>query len=86
LFGKDNSVTDINHIFDLEKALHQVGAGTGREGDFDDAITFETIDNSYVLSFETDGSLDPVTAFNLALAELEGRFTSLAEEIQSVLA
>ena len=86
LFGKDKKLTDINHVMDLEKALHQVGPGTGREGDFDDAITLEPVANAYVFSFETDGSLDPVTAFNMALEELKTRFDNLGEDLASALA
>ncbi len=86
LFGKDKKLTDINHVMDLEKALHQVGPGTGREGDFDDAITLETVDGAYVFSYETDGSLDPVTAFNMALDELKTRFEDLSEDLASALA
>ena len=85
LFGKDKKLTDINHVMDLEKALHQVGPGTGREGDFDDAITLEPVDGAYVFSYETDGSLDPVTAFNMALDELKSRFESLSEDLASAL-
>ena len=85
LFGKDKKLTDINHVMDLEKALHQVGPGTGREGDFDDAITLEPVDGAYVFSYETDGSLDPVTAFNMALDELKTRFESLSEDLASAL-
>jgi DNA-directed RNA polymerase subunit D len=86
LFGKDKKVTNINHVMDLEKALHQVGPGTGREGDFDDAITMEHVDGAFVFSYETDGSLDPVTAFNMALSELSQRFTDLNEDLASALA
>ncbi|MCH1536887.1 MAG: DNA-directed RNA polymerase subunit D [Candidatus Poseidonia sp.] len=86
LFGKDKKVTNINHVMDLEKALHQVGAGTGRDGDFDQAITMEAVDGSYVFAYETDGSLDPVTAFNMALDELSARFDNLSEELASALA
>jgi DNA-directed RNA polymerase subunit D len=86
LFGKDKKLTDINHVMDLEKALHQVGPGTGREVDFDDAITLEPVANAYVFSFETDGSLDPVTAFNMALEELKTRFDNLGEDLASALA
>lgn len=86
LFGKDKKVTDINHVMDLEKALHQVGPGTGREDGFDDAITLEPVEGAYVFSYETDGSLDPVTAFNMALDELKNRFTSLSEDLASALA
>ncbi|MCH1616485.1 MAG: DNA-directed RNA polymerase subunit D [Candidatus Poseidonia sp.] len=86
LFGKDKKVTDVNHVMDLENALHQVGPGTGRDGDFDDAITLEPVENAYVFSYETDGSLDPVTAFNMALDELKNRFDNLSEDLASALA
>ncbi|MEL0311838.1 MAG: DNA-directed RNA polymerase subunit D [Candidatus Poseidoniales archaeon] len=86
LFGKDKKLTDINHVMDLEKALHQVGEGTGREEAFDDAITFEPVEGAYVFSYETDGSLDPVTAFNMALDELKNRFDNLSEDLASALA
>lgn len=86
LFGKDKKLTDINHVMDLEKALHQVGEGTGREEAFDDAITLEPVDGAYVFSYETDGSLDPVTAFNMALDELKNRFNNLSEDLASALA
>ena len=86
LFGKDKKVTDINHVMDLEKALHQVGPGTGRESDFDDAITLEPVDGAYVFSYETDGSLDPVTAFNMALDELKNRFEGLSDDLATALA
>ena len=86
LFGKDKKLTDVNHVMDLEKALHQVGEGTGREAAFDDAITFEPVEGSYVFSYETDGSLDPKVAFNAALEELKHRFNNLSEELASALA
>ena len=86
LFGKDKKLTDVNHVMDLEKALHQVGEGTGREADFDDAITLEPVEGSYVFSYETDGSLDPKVAFNAALEELKNRFNNLSEELASALA
>ena len=85
LFGKGKKVEDVNTVLDLEKALHQVGPGTGREADFDGAISIEPVDGSYILSYETDGSLDPVTAFNLAMDELSNRFAGLNEEISSAL-
>ena len=85
-FGKDKKLTDVNHVMDLEKALHQVGEGTGREAAFDDAITLEPVEGSYVFSYETDGSLDPKVAFNAALEELKNRFNNLSEELASALA
>jgi DNA-directed RNA polymerase subunit D len=86
LFGKDKKITNVNHVMDLEDALHQVGEGTGRENAFDDAITLETVDGAYVFTYETDGSLDPVSAFNLALDELKNRFSALSEDLSSALA
>ena len=86
LFGKDKKVTNINHVMDIEKALHQVGPGTGREDAFDNAIVMEPVDGAFVFSYETDGALDPVTAFNMALNELSQRFTELKEDVASALA
>ena len=85
LFGKDKKVDDVNTVMDLERALHQVGPGTGRDADFDGAITLEPVEGDYVLTYETDGSLDPVTVFNLAMDELSNRFTGLNEEISAAL-
>ena len=78
---KNKQVDDVNTVMDLERALHQVGPGTGRDADFDGAITLEQVEGEYVLSYETDGSLDPVTVFNLAMDELSNRFAGLNEEI-----
>ncbi len=86
LFGKDKTVSDINIVFDLEKAIHQVGAGTGRDSDFDDAITFEKVEDAFVFTFETDGALTPVQAFNGAMQELKGRFENLSNDIEKAIA
>jgi hypothetical protein len=79
-------LTNINHVMDLERAIHQMGEGTGRDTAFDDAITLETVADSYVFSYETDGSLDPVVAFNAALGELKNRFDNLGEELMTAFA
>ena len=42
--------TDVDSVLDLERALHQVGAGTGRDGDFANAITMEDIDGEFVFT------------------------------------
>jgi DNA-directed RNA polymerase subunit D len=86
LFGKDKAISDINLVFDLEKAIHQVGAGTGRDADFDNAITFEKIEDAFVFTFETDGALTPVQAFNGAMQELKGRFENLSNDIEKAIA
>jgi DNA-directed RNA polymerase subunit D len=85
LFGKDKKIDDINTVLDLERALHQVGPGTGREADFANAITMEDMEGSYILSYDTDGSMSPETAFNLAMEELSDRFTNLNGEIKTAL-
>ena len=86
LFGKSKKITNINHVLDLEKALHQVGPGTGRDEAFADAIVMETVENAYVFSYETDGSLDPVMAFNMAMEELAGRFNEIKSHLEGALA
>jgi DNA-directed RNA polymerase subunit D len=86
LFGKDKTITDINHVIDLEAALHQVGPGTGRDTDFADAITLEEVEHAYVFSYETDGSLTPEQAFNGAMDELKARFENLTGDIERAFA
>jgi DNA-directed RNA polymerase subunit D len=73
--------SDVSTVLDLEKAMHQVGHGTGRDGDFDDAIVFNKIDGSFVFSYETDGSLAPEAVFNIAIEELKTRFSDLGEDL-----
>ena len=77
---------DVSTILDLEKALHQVGHGAGRDGDFDEAIVLNKVEGSYVFSFETDGSLAPDAVFNLAIEELKSRFTDLGEDLERAFA
>ena len=78
--------TDISTVLDLEKALHQVGQGTGRDADFDDAIVLTKVEGSFVFSYETDGSLAPEAVFNIAIEELKSRFTSLGEDLDRAFA
>ena len=66
--------------------MHQVGDGTGREGDFDNAIIFEEVPGEFILTFEGDGALDPVTIFNYAIKELASRFDKIQEEVDLALA
>ena len=78
--------SDVSTVLDLEKALHQVGHGTGRDGDFDEAIVLNKVEGSYVFSFETDGSLAPDAVFKLAIEELKSRFTDLGEDLERAFA
>ena len=78
--------SDVATVLDLEKALHQVGHGTGRDADFKDAIVLNKIDGSYIFSFETDGSLAPEAVFNMAIDELKSRFANLGEDLDRAIA
>ena len=73
--------SDVSTVLDIEKALHQVGHGTGRDADFDEAIVLNKVDGSFVFSFETDGSLAPEAVFNSAIEELKSRFTDLGDDL-----
>ena len=83
---KNKECTDVNAVLDLERALHQVGPGTGRDTDFDNAIVLEDIDGEYIFSFESDGALSPEEIFNRACTELVSRFEKITGEIDSALA
>jgi len=83
---KDKECVDIDSVLDLEKALHQVGYGTGRDSDFDNAIILEDMDGEYIFSFEADGSLDPIAIFNQAAKELSSRFDKISSDIDIAFA
>ena len=83
---KNKECTDVDAVLDLERALHQVGYGTGRDADFDNAILLEDIEGEYVFSFESDGSLPPEEIFNKACSELVSRFEKITGEIDIAFA
>mgnify|MGYP001173268988 CR=1 FL=1 len=78
--------TDVNAVLDLERALHQVGYGTGRDEDFDNAIIMEDIEGEYIFSFESDGSMSAEEIFNRACSELVSRFEKITGEIDAAFA
>lgn len=78
--------TDVNAVLDLERALHQVGYGTGRDEAFDNAIVMENIEGAYVFSFESDGSMPAEEIFNRACTELVSRFEKITGEIDAAFA
>jgi len=78
--------TDVDSVLDLERALQQVGYGTGREEDFDNAIVMEDIEGQYVFSFESDGSMPAEEIFNRACEELVSRFEKITGEIDAAFA
>ena len=61
--------------------MHQVGYGTGREDEFANAITLEEMPGEFVLTYDSDGSLEPAEIFNQACKELAGRFNTIQEDI-----
>ena len=83
---KNKECTDVDSVLDIERALHQVGYGTGRDEAFDNAITMEDIEGEYVFSFESDGSLSPENVFNQACDELVSRFDKITGEIDTAFA
>ena len=83
---KNKECTDVDSVLDLERALHQVGYGTGREDAFDSAITMEDIEGEYIFSFESDGALSPEQIFNQACEELVSRFDKITGEIDTAFA
>jgi DNA-directed RNA polymerase subunit D len=85
LFSK-NVCDDIDDVIALQRATHQVGTGTGREDDFDNAIIFEEVPGEFILTFEGDGALDPTTIFNCAIKELASRFDKIQQEVDLALA
>jgi hypothetical protein len=45
----------------------------------------EDLPNEFILSFETDGSMNPKVAFEMAIAELSGRFGGIDADLKAVL-
>jgi DNA-directed RNA polymerase subunit D len=85
-FGKDGRIENIDMVEKMRKAMAQVSQGTGRDADFDNAISMEKVDGEFVFSFDTDGALSPEAVFNQACETLSSRFVLLNEELDTVLA
>tara|TARA_B100000575_G_scaffold20524_2_gene14121 strand:- start:10153 stop:11040 length:888 start_codon:yes stop_codon:yes gene_type:complete len=84
-FNKEGKLEDFDKVEKLRKDLNHVGSGTEESREFKDAIVLEDVPNEFVLSFETDGSMDPKTAFEMAVAELSGRFGGIESDLKAVL-
>ncbi len=78
-------VEDIDKVALLSSDLNHVGEGTAREVEFDGAIVLEDVENEFVFSFETDGSMTARTCFEQACSELNSRFTDLSKDIDNAL-
>ena len=81
----DGKLEDYFKVEQLKSQLHHVGEGTEESRGFKDAITLEDIPGEFVLSFETDGSMTPRTAFNMAVKELAGKFNIIEQDTKAVL-
>ena len=84
-FDKDGKLKDFDKVATLTNELNHVGDGTEAARDFGDAISLEEVSGEYILEFETDGSMDPRTAFEKAVEELASRFGSLEQDIASAI-
>ena len=81
----DGKLEDYFKFQELKSQLHHVGEGTEESRTFNDAITLEDIPGEFILSFETDGSMSPKTAFNMAVKELAGKFGNIEQDSKAVL-
>jgi DNA-directed RNA polymerase subunit L len=84
-FDKAGKLKDIDKVAILSDDLNHVGDGTEAMRDFGEAVTLEEVSGEFILEFETDGSMDPKTAFLKALEELAGRFGSLEQDLSAAL-
>ena len=84
-FDKDGKLGDFGKVEQLRKDLNHVGSGTEESREFNDAVVLEDVPNEFVLSFETDGSMSPKVAFEMAITELSGRFSGIEDDLKAVL-
>ena len=82
---KNKKLEDVHMVEKLIDDMHHVGAGTARIDDFADAITLEDVPGEYLFSFDTDGSMTPRTAFEMACKSLSSRFGDLLEQLSEDL-
>ncbi|MBK38756.1 MAG: DNA-directed RNA polymerase subunit D [Euryarchaeota archaeon] len=82
---KNKKLEDIHKVETLILEMHHVGDGTARIDDFADAITLEEVPGEYLFSFETDGSMTPRTAFEMACRSLSSRFGDILEQFSEDL-
>ena len=82
---KNKKLEDVHMVEKLIEDMHHVGAGTARIDDFADAITLEDVPGEYLFSFDTDGSMTPRTAFEMACKSLSSRFSDILEQLSEGL-
>ena len=84
-FDKDGRLDDIEKVDTLAKELHHVGDGTETKAEFKEAITVEDVPGEFIFSFETDGSMNPQSALEMASTYLSEKFDSLGKDLKAVL-
>ena len=84
-FNKDGRLEDMDKVETLSKELHHVGDGTETKTEFKEAITIEDVPGEFIFSFETDGSMSPETALEMASSSLSETFGSLGEDLKAAL-
>ena len=82
---KNKKLEDVHMVEKLIRDMHHVGDGTARIDDFADAITLEDVPGEYLFSFDTDGSMTPRTAFEMACKSLSSRFGDILEQLSEDL-
>lgn len=84
-FDKDGRLEDVDKVDMLREDLNHVGSGTEESREFNEAVVLEDVPNEFILSFETDGSMNPKVAFEMAVEELTGRFGGISDDLKAVL-
>ena len=84
-FNKNGRLEDVDKVDLLRKDLNHVGSGTEESREFKEAVVLEDVPNEFILSFETDGSMSPKVAFEMAVSELTERFGGIDEDLKAVL-
>ncbi|MBJ29757.1 MAG: DNA-directed RNA polymerase subunit D [Euryarchaeota archaeon] len=84
-FDKSGKLEDVDKVSTLALDLNHVGEGTEEARDFNDAITLEEVPGEFIFEFETDGSMNPRTAFEKASEELAKKFSALESDLSDTL-
>ncbi len=84
-FNKEGRLEDVEKVDLLRMDLNHVGSGTEESREFKEAVVLENVPNEFILSFETDGSMSPKVAFEMAVSELTGRFGGISDDLKAVL-
>ena len=84
-FNKEGQLVDVEKVEQLRSDLNHVGSGTEESREFKNAVVLEDVPKEFILSFETDGSMKPGVAFEMAVKELSGRFGGIEDDLKAVL-